>query len=338
MQALVLDGINQPLQLREVPTPAPGPGEVLVQLHAAALNHRDVWIQKGQYAGLKFPVILGSDGAGTVAVVGEGAAASLRGQRVLLNPGLNWGANPRAQGKDFTILGLPHDGTFAEYVCVPAQSVHPLPAHLSFAQAAALPLGGLTAYRAVFTRAQLRPGERVLISGVGGGVALLALQMAVAAGAEVWVTSGSAAKIARAVTLGAKGGADYHATKWPADLTQRAGGGFDVIVDSAAGAGFNNLVDAAAPGGRIVFYGATQGDIPDLAARKVFWKQLSILGSTMGTEQDFADLLKLVNDKKLVPHLDEIIPWHEGEAALRRMDDGAQFGKIVLRILPEEAA
>ena len=338
MQALVLDGINQPLRLRAVPTPAPAPGEVLVQLHAAALNHRDVWIQKGQYAGLKFPIILGSDGAGTVRAVGEGGEAGLRGQRVLLNPGLNWGDNPRAQGKDFTILGLPHDGTFAEYVRVPARSVHPLPAHLSFAQAAALPLGGLTAYRAVFTRAQLQPGERVLISGVGGGVALLALQMAVAAGAEVWVTSSSEAKIARAVALGARGGADYRAAQWPADLTQRAGGGFDVIVDSAAGEGFNDLVDAAVPGGRLVFYGATQGDIPNLAARKVFWKQLSILGSTMGTEQDFAGLLALVNEQKLVPHLDEIIPWHEGEAALRRMDDGAQFGKIVLRILPEEGA
>ena len=338
MQALVLDGIHQPLQLREVPTPAPSPGEVLVQLHAAALNHRDVWIQKGQYAGLKFPIILGSDGAGTVREVGEGIDAGLRGRAVLINPGLNWGDNPRAQGKDFTILGLPRNGTFAEYVCVPAHAVYPLPAHLNFGQAAALPLGGLTAYRAVFTRAQLQPGERVLISGVGGGVALLALQMAVAAGAEAWVTSGSAEKIARAVALGAKGGADYHAANWPAELTKRAGGGFDVIVDSAAGEGFNNLVDAAAPGGRIVFYGATQGDVPGLAARKVFWKQLSILGSTMGTEQDFTSLLALVNEKKLVSHLDEVLPWHEGEAALRRMDDGAQFGKIVLQILPEKAA
>ena len=337
MQALVLDGINQPLQLREVSTPAPGPGQVLVRLHAAALNHRDVWIQKGQYAGLKFPIILGSDGAGTVQEVGEDVDAGLRGQSVLINPGQNWGDNPRAQGKDFTILGLPHDGTFAESVCVPARSVHPLPAHLSFTQAAALPLGGLTAYRAVFTRAQLQPGERVLISGVGGGVALLALQMAVAAGAEVWVTSGSEEKIARAVALGAKGGADYHAANWPANVTKRVGGGFDVIVDSAAGEGFNHLVDAAAPGGRIVFYGATQGDIPDLAARKVFWKQLSILGSTMGTEQDFAALLKLISEKKLVPHLDEVLPWHAGEAALRRMDDGAQFGKIVLQIRPEAA-
>lgn len=332
MQALVLDGINQPLQLREVPTPSPGPGEALVQLHAAALNHRDVWIQKGQYAGLKFPVILGSDGAGTVAELGEGISTDLRGQAVLINPGHNWGTNPAAQAKEFSILGLPADGTFAEYVCVPAHTLRPMPAHLSFAQAAALPLGGVTAYRAVFTRARLQAGERVLISGVGGGVALLALQMAVAVGAEVWVTSGSEEKIAKAVALGAKGGIGYKTAKWPAALSQQAGGGFDVIVDSAAGPGFNDLLDAAAPGGRIVFYGATHGDIPQLAARKIFWKQLSVLGSTMGSEQDFADMVALFERHRIVPVIDQEFALTEGEAALRHMDDGAQFGKIVLRI------
>ena len=335
MQALVLDGVSQPLRLRDAPTPQPQAGQVQVRLRAAALNHRDVWIQHGQYAGLKFPIILGSDGAGTVAAVGEGADLALQGQPVLINPGMNWGDDPRAQGRDFTILGLPQDGTFAEYVCVPARYVHPKPEHLSFAQAAALPLGGLTAYRAAFTRAGLQPGERVLISGVGGGVALLALQMAVARGAAVWVTSSSEDKIARAVALGAKGGALYTANKWAFDLSKRAGGGFAVIVDSAAGPGFNDLVDAAAPGGRIVFYGATQGDIPDMAARKVFWKQLSVLGSTMGTEQDFADMLALVSEHRLVPFVDATFPLAEGEAAMRRMDEGAQFGKIVLEISPE---
>ena len=206
------------------------------------------------------------------------------------------------------------------------------PAHLSFEQAAALPLGGVTAYRATFTRAQLQPGERVLISGVGGGVALLALQMAVAVGAEVWVTSSSEDKIAQAVALGAKGGISYKTEKWPATLTKQAGGGFDVIVDSAAGPGFNDLVDAAAPGGRIVFYGATQGDVPDLAARKVFWKQLSLLGSTMGTEQDFAAMVQLFEQHQLVPVVDETFPLAEGEQALRRMADGLQFGKLVLKI------
>ncbi|WBO82966.1 zinc-binding dehydrogenase [Hymenobacter yonginensis] len=335
MQALVLDGINQAVQLREVSTPQPAAGEVQVRLHAAALNHRDVWIQKGQYAGLKFPIILGSDGAGTVTAVGEGTDASLLGQAVLINPGRQWGEHPAAQGRDFQILGLPQDGTFAEYVCVEARQVRAKPSHLSFEQAAALPLGGVTAYRAVFTRAALQPGERVLISGVGGGVALLALQMAVAVGAEVWVTSGSEEKIARAVALGAKGGISYKAEKWPATLTKQAGGGFDVIVDSAAGPGFLDLLDAAAPGGRIVFYGATLGNMPSVPAAKVFWKQLSILGSTMGTEQDFAAMVELFEQHGIVPEIDETFALAEGEAALRRMDEGLQFGKIVLRIAAE---
>ena len=332
MQALVLDGINQPVQLREVPTPAPAPGEVQVQLHTAALNHRDVWIQKGQYAGLKFPIILGSDGAGIVTEVGEGVDEQLRGQAVIINPGQNWGDNPAAQAREFSILGLPQNGTFAEYVCVPARYVQPKPAHLSFGQAAALPLGGATAYRSLFTRAALQAGERVLISGVGGGVALLALQMAVAVGAEVWVTSSSEDKIVKAVALGAKGGINYKTEKWPAILSKQAGGGFDVLVDSAGGPGFGDLLDAAAPGGRIVFYGATHGDIPNLVTRKVFWKQLSLLGSTMGTEQDFAGMLQLFEEHKLEPVIDENFPLVEGETALRRMDQGQQFGKLVLKI------
>ena len=332
MQALVLDGINQPVQFREVPTPQPGSGEVLVQLHAAALNHRDVWIQTGQYAGLKFPIILGSDGAGTVAELGAGVEESLRGQAVLINPGQNWGDNPAAQAREFSILGLPQDGTFAEYVCVPARYVQPKPEHLTFEQAAALPLGGLTAYRAVFTRAALRAGERVLISGVGGGVALLALQRAIAIGAEVWVTSSSEEKISKAIALGARGGISYKTEKWPSTLSKQAGGRFVVLVDSAAGPGFSDLVDAAAPGGRIVFYGATHGVIPNLTPSKVFWKQLSILGSTMGSEQDFAAMVRLFEEHRLVPVVDETFPLSEGEAALRRMEEGLQFGKLVLQI------
>lgn len=332
MQALRLDGINQPLTLQEVPTPTPGPGEVLVQLRAAALNHRDVWIQKGQYAGLQFPSILGSDGAGIITALGDGVDASLAGTAVIINSGQQWGDNPRAQAKEFTILGLPQQGTFAEYVAVPAQYVRALPAHLSFEQAATLPLGGLTAYRAAFTRAGLQPGERVLISGVGGGVALLALQMAVAQGGEVWVTSGSAEKIERTKALGAQGGISYKTENWPATLVKEAGGGFDVLIDSSAGPGFNNLIDAAAPGGRIVFYGATQGDIPEVAARKIFWKQLSILGSSMGTVEDFSAMVSLIEDRKIMPVIDQVFPLAEGETAMRRMDSGEQFGKLVLRI------
>ncbi len=334
MQALQLDAIHQPVTLREVPTPTPGPGEILVRLHAAALNHRDVFIQAGKYAGIKLPCTLGADGAGEVVAYGSGvpAEAPAVGARVLLNPGLRWGDNPRVQARDFVVLGMPDPGTFAQYIVLPAQYVRPLPAHLSFEQGAALPLAGLTAYRAAFGRARVQDGERVLVTGVGGGVALQAAQFCAARGAEVWVTSGDDDKLARALALplGLRGGVNYRAENWGRALTKQAGGSFDVVIDSAAGAAFGTLLDVAAPGGRLVFYGATLGNVPQLPAAKVFWKQLSILGSTMGSTQDFDDMLALVNERQLVPVVDKVFPLAEGEAALRYLEAGQQLGKVAL--------
>ena len=332
MKALVLEAANAPLQYKDVADPRPGPGEVVVRLAAAALNHRDNWIQKGQYAGLKFPVIPGSDGCGTVEAGGEGVAASWQGRAVIINPGLDWGNGTAAQAEKFCILGLPGDGTFAERVRVPASSLVDQPAHLDVQHAAALPLAGLTAYRALFKRANLQSGERVLISGVGGGVALFALQYAVAAGAHVFVTSGSDEKLQRARDLGASGGANYKAADFAAQLKQQAGGGFDVIVDSAGGEGFGKLIDLAAPGGRIVFFGATRGNPPGFDMRKVFWKQLSILGSTMGSPEDFAAMIRFVADEKITPVADLVFPLARGNDALQAMDSAEQFGKIVLTI------
>ncbi|RZK48008.1 MAG: alcohol dehydrogenase, partial [Hymenobacter sp.] len=198
MRALQLDAVNQPAVAREIATPAPAAGEVLVKLHAAALNHRDVWIQKGQYAGLKLPCTLGADGSGELAALGAGVEGLAVGAPVIIYPGVDWGDSPKAQGHNFRVLGMPDPGVFAEYHVTPAAYVRPRPAHLDWAQAAALPLAGLTAYRAAFSRAQVQPGERVLVTGIGGGVALVAAQFCAAAGAEVWVTSGDDDKLARA--------------------------------------------------------------------------------------------------------------------------------------------
>jgi NADPH:quinone reductase-like Zn-dependent oxidoreductase len=332
MQATRLDAIHEPLRIQDVPTPEPGPGEVRVRLHAAALNHRDVWVQQGKYPGMKLPVTPGSDGAGVVEKVGDGVDMSWLGREVILNPGHDWGDNPRFYQKSFTILGMPADGTFAEYLTIRAEYLHDKPAHLSFAEAAALPLGGLTAWRALFTRARLQAGERLLVSGVGGGVALLGLQFAVAAGAEVWVTSGSEEKIERAVALGARGGISYRQERWERNLVAQAGGGFDVVLDSAGGEGFAQLVDAAAPGGRIVFYGGTRGNLTNIPPARVFFKQLDLLGTTMGTPDEFAAMLHFVNEHQLRPVLDQTFPLAEAEAALRRMDAGEQFGKIILEV------
>jgi zinc-binding alcohol dehydrogenase/oxidoreductase len=331
MKAAVLHAVHAPLQLSEVATPTPASGEALVKLQYAALNHRDVWIQKGQYAGLKFPIILGSDGAGTVEAVGDAAHREWLGKAVIINPSLDWGPSELAQQKSYRILGLPDDGTFAEYVKVPVENLAPKPEHLSFEAAAALPLAGLTAYRALFSRAQLSAHDKVLITGIGGGVALFALQFAVALGAEVWVTSSSDEKLARAVSLGAKGGANYSQPNWSETLQKNAGL-FNVILDSAGGEGFSALINLAAPGARVVFVGATRGAVKELALQKIFWKQLSLLGSTMGSPADFDAMLKFVAQHRLTPVIDQTFALADAEQALRYMDHAKQFGKITLKI------
>lgn len=308
----------------------PGPGDVVVSLRAAALNHRDVWIYQGQYAGLRFPCILGSDGAGVVTHVGEGVDRAWLQREVIINPSFNWGASERAQGPEFNILGLPREGTFADEIVVPAHQLACKPAHLSFEEAAALPLAGLTAYRALFSRASLAAGERVLITGIGGGVALFALQYALASGAEVWVTSSSDEKLDRARTLGARGGFNYTRSDWSQTAAKEAGP-FDVVVDSAGGEGFEALVDRAAPGGRIVFFGATRGNPNLLPMRKVFWRQLSLLGTTMGSPADWAAMVGFVTLHQIKPVLSCVLSFNELPEALKRMERGDQFGKIVVR-------
>lgn len=330
MKAAVVTEVARPVSIQECADPVPDTGHALVRLRAAALNHRDLWIRLGQYAGIKVPVILGSDGAGVVESVGASVDPAWVGREVIINPALDWGDNPRAQGPRFRILGLPDSGTFAEKIAIAAVNLASKPAHLTWEQAAALPLAGLTAWRALFTRAQLKAGEKVLVTGIGGGAALFALQFAVAAGAEVWVTSSSPDKLARARTLGAAGGVDYRAAGWGPALQTAAGGLFDVIVDSAGGEGFASLIELTKPGGRVVFFGATRGNPPGLDLRRCFFRQIHLLGTTMGSPEDFAGMTAFVARHRIVPVVDRVFPLAEAEPALRHMENAAQFGKIVL--------
>ncbi|AOS43995.1 Crotonyl-CoA reductase [Lacunisphaera limnophila] len=330
MQAALLRATNEPVTVQPAPDPVPAAGQAVVRLRAAALNHRDLWIQLGQYAGIKLPLIPGSDGAGVVTAVGAPGDDAWSGREVIINPSLDWGDDPRTQGPGFRILGLPDAGTFAEQIAIPVANLASKPAHLTWEQAAALPLAGLTAWRALFTRAGLQSGEKILITGIGGGAALFALQFAVAAGAQVWVTSSSPEKIARAQTLGAAGGVNYRDTDWPATLTRAAGGPFDVVLDSAGGAGFGPLIELVRPGGRLVFFGATTGQPPGLDLRKCFFRQLTLLGTTMGSPADFAGMTAFVARHRIVPVVDRVFPLAETDQALRHMAAGAQFGKIVL--------
>jgi NADPH:quinone reductase-like Zn-dependent oxidoreductase len=330
MNAVQITEVKKPAVFHSVPDPIALPGQAVVRLKTAALNHRDLFIQQGLYPGIKLPVIPGSDGAGVVESVGGAADQAWVGREVIINPALDWGDDPRAQGPQFRILGLPDSGTFAERIAIPVANLAPKPAHLTWEQAAALPLTGLTAWRALFTRAQLKPGEKVLVTGAGGGGALFALQFATAAGAQVWVTSGSPEKIARAQALGAAGGVNYRDANWGRALQAAAAGLFDVIVDSAGGDGFASLVELTRPGGRIVFYGATNGNPKGLDLRKSFFRQINILGTTMGSPADFAGMTAFVAQHKIVPIVDRVFLLADTEAALRHMESGAQFGKIVL--------
>jgi zinc-binding alcohol dehydrogenase/oxidoreductase len=330
MKAIVLEAADKPLVLIEVEKPVLSEGEVLVQIKAAALNRRDYWITTGKYAGIKYPSILGSDGSGIVAEVGSDADKGWINKEVIINPCHNWGSHPEFQNRDFTILGLPEDGTFAEYLKVKAEYLYPKPTHLSWEQAAALPLAGMTTYRALFTKGKAKKGDKVLITGIGGGTGTFALQWAVAAGCQVFVTSSSGKKIERARQLGAAAGVNYKAQDWAEEL-QHLASGFDVIIDSALGDGFAKLLDLGNPGARIVIFGGTAGNIPALSGRKIFWKQLQLLGTTMGSPEDFKGMIDLVNQHKIVPVIDEIFPLSQAQNAVNKMENFSQFGKIVLK-------
>ena len=326
-------GELETLRLEDAPDPQAGPGQVVVRLRAAALNHRDLYICRGQYAGLRFPIIIGSDGTGEVAATGPGVTGVAAGVPVVIFPSLDWGDDPRAFGPRFRILGLPDNGTFAEQVVVPAENVLPRPEGLSDEEAAAIPLAGLTAYRAVVTRGRVQRGDTVLVLGIGGGVATFALLIARHFGARVLVTSGSDGKLERAKALGAEAGFNYKTADWVKGAREATGGqGPDLIIDGTGGATFERAVDAVRPGGRVVSYGATTGNVPELTMRRIFWKQINILGTTMGTLDDFRGMLALFGRNGLRPVVDRVFPLAEAGAALRHMADAEQFGKIVLRI------
>jgi NADPH:quinone reductase-like Zn-dependent oxidoreductase len=336
MKAVVLHELEGPESLRyeDVEDPEPGSGEVVVRLRNAALNRRDVFVTRGMYPGAKpdaLPIILGSDGSGEVAAKGDGAEGPDEGTEVVVNPALYWGDNPRVPGKEYRILGLPDNGTYAQFVKVPADHVFPKPSHLSHEEAAAIPLGALTAYRALFTRGQLQEGETVLVPGIGGGVATFVVQMARAAGATVFVTSGSDEKIERAKEIGAEGGVNYNSEDWSKELKSMTGG-VDLSVDSIGGEVFNTLIRLAKPGGRIVIFGATAGPAQKAMTISISLKNLDVFGTAMGNAQEFGDMLQFYEEHELHPIINETFPLEEATAAQQHMEEGKGIGKIILDI------
>jgi NADPH:quinone reductase-like Zn-dependent oxidoreductase len=310
------DGGPEVLQYEDAPDPEPGPGEVLVRLRAASLNHLDLWIRKGLPSVPK-PRILGADGAGTREDTGE---------RVVLNPGLD-------HGDRILVIGEHMDGTHAELIAVRETNVYPLPDEISFEEAAAFPLVYETAYRLLITKAGLVEGEWVLLWGIGSGVASAGLAIAKALGARVIATSSSDAKLERARELGADATVN-HATGDVVAAVKEAtnGAGVEVVLEHVGEATWQTSLQSARAGGRIAVCGATSGPNPPAALHRIWWKQLTIYGSTMGTKEDFEGAYDLVKSGRAKPVVDSTFPLDEARAAHERMEAAEQFGKIVLEI------
>lgn len=325
MQAIVIDEFGTPEVLRPqtVEDPRSKPGHVTVRLHAAALNWHDVLVRQGKYSS-PLPHVPGADGAGIRTDTGE---------EVLILPSLHWGTDESAPGPRWQILGDHERGTYAELVSVPTECVAPKPTAMTWEQAAALPLVGLTVYRALFTRGRLKAGEDLLVLGAGGGVATMAVQLATAIGANVTVTSSSDAKIAQARTLGAAGGVLYTDQDWPRaarELTAE-GKGFDLVLDSVGT--WEQSLAALRPGGRLVVLGASRADTATLAVRPYYFGQYELIGTTMGSPNDFTGLLRMIETYDVAPvPVGAVFPLHEARAAHEFLESGTGFGKVVLSI------
>jgi NADPH:quinone reductase-like Zn-dependent oxidoreductase len=342
MKAVYLDqhGGVEAVRVGELETPQPGPEDVLVTVRAAALNRLDLWVCGG-WPGLKldFPHVMGADGAGVVHAVGAQVTGFQVGDRVVINPTMSDGTCQVCRSgydnrcPNFSILGEHVDGTYAEYIAIPARNCLPLPQTTSYETAAAAALVYVTAWHSLITRGDVRPGESVLVVGAGGGVNTAAIQIAKLAGATVYVVGSNAEKLAAAEALGADVLIDRSQEEWSKAvyrLTNKQG--VDVVVDNVGAATFQSSLRCLRPGGRLLTVGNTSGPKFEIDNRFLFYKHLVIIGSTMGPAADFRTVMNLVFDGKLRPVIDSIYPLSEAREAMKRMESGDFYGKIVLHV------
>jgi NADPH:quinone reductase-like Zn-dependent oxidoreductase len=338
--AITAHGGMEKVQYMDVERPTLGPREVLIETRAMALNHLDLWVRHGLPGSqLAMPHVLGADGAGVVAEVGAEVSRVQVGARVLINPGLNCGVCEFCQAGEqslcatFGIMGETCPGTFAEYMKVPQDNVHPIPEGFSWEEAAGFPLVFVTAWRMLISKAQIKPGEDILILGIGGGVSTAALQIAKSVGLRAFVTSSSDEKLQQAKKLGADAVINYKAQDFGREvrhLTDQRG--VDVVVDSVGGESHAKSLASLVKGGRLVTCGATAGPRPQTDLARIFWNQLSVFGSTMGNRREFAEMLNFVGKRGVKPVIDQVFALADGAKALSRMEEGKQFGKIVLKV------
>jgi len=328
------------LRYDDVPEPEPGPGQALIRVKCVALNHLDIWIRKG-LPGLELPKphIGGSDVAGVVAGYGPGASGPAAGTAVVVDPGVVLGEDPwtwageESVSPHYHILGEDLRGGCAEYVVVPARNLLPMPTGFDFAKAAAPILVGLTAWRMLVKRARLRAGETVAIIGAGGGVNSISIQIAKYLGATVYAVTSTPEKMRKAAELGADYVINAREEDWSKAVFLMTGKrGVDVVVDNVGQATLNIGLRTVARGGRVVTVGGTSGPKAEIDLRLLFRKQLSLIGSTMGNHEDFLEVMSLIWAGALKPVIDSVMPLHEGRAAHERLETGAQFGKIVLKV------
>lgn len=293
--------------------------KIKVKVLTSGINRRDVWIQQGLYPGISYPIVLGSD-----------ACVEYQDEQFLLNPNIDWGWDPKVPQSSYNILGLENDGCFAENVWVAEDRLCKVPSHMSTYEAGVLGLAGLTAYRALISNCKVEKKDSVFINGIGGAVALMAMQFALALGCEVHVSSSSEAKLEEAIKMGASGGTNYKNESW-GKTYKKERGGFDVIIDSAGGKGFNELINLCNIGGRIGIYGGTRGKIEGISPQHLFFKQIHIFGSTMGNDEEFQLMLKFVEKYKIKPVIDKVFPINKINEAFEYALDKNRFGKVCFR-------
>ena len=329
MKALVLQE-DKSLILTTQEKPVPGPSEVVVAVKASALNHREIWIQKGLYPGMKLPCILGADGAGTIVDLGAEVSADWQDKEVIIYPAYDWGDEEQAPTRQFRVLGMPDPGTIAKYIKLPVSSLVEKPTYLSWEESAAIPVAGLTAWRALVRHGRIAPGSKVLITGIGGGVAQAGLTLAKAFGAEIYVTSSSINKIAKAKELGATAGVNYKDADWHLQL-KALSGGIDIVLDSSPSPVLDDYYKFMRYGGRIVTYGSTGSPKTTISISKFFLRHIQFIGTAMGSPSEFQELIKFMEKHKIRPSIHQTYPMAKAIEAIKALEQGKQIGKIVLR-------
>lgn len=329
VRLLATGSLDDVMLVEELPEPRPGPGEVVVALKAAALNRRDWWtiIRPTPFA---LPSTLGSDGAGIVSAVGDGVTNCRPGDEVVIYPNLNWARGAEVPGPDWQILGVPTDGTLASAIKVPSEVVRPKPANLTWDEAAALNLAGLTAYRAIL-QARLAAGDSLVIPAAGSGVSTFLVQIAAAMGIRAFVTSSQQWKLDRSKELGAAGGVLYTSEDWPQQLVALNGGTFDAVIDSVGPAVWPQALGILRRGGRLVNFGATSGPDASVSVRGLYFEWRSIIGTTMGSPEEYDALLEHVSNASWRPVVDSTFALSDWRSAFDRLNSPERFGKVVLR-------